>query len=86
MRDGVDSPGQTVDASGVRYELDEVCQTHNCPGSISVLFVPRGGKGRALSVRDGAHYRFLGAPDRRVREILKGRGATPSRRRRQAGS
>ena len=47
MRDGVDSPGQTVDASGVRYELDEVCQPHNCPGSdISVSFVPGGGKGR----------------------------------------
>jgi hypothetical protein len=82
MRDGVDSPGQTVDAPGVRYELDEVCQPCNCPGSdISVSFVP-GRKGRALSVRDGAHYRFLG----RVREILKGCGATRSRRRRHAGS
>jgi Inhibitor of vertebrate lysozyme (Ivy) len=70
-RNGVDTPGQMVEATGVRYELYEVCQPHNCPGNyIYVLFAPGGSKAWALLTREGGDYRFFGHPGPQQQALL----------------
>jgi Inhibitor of vertebrate lysozyme (Ivy) len=70
-RNGVDTPGQMVEADGMSYELYEVCEPHNCPGNyIYVLTTPGGSKAWALFTRDGGNYRFFGKPDQQQQALL----------------
>ena len=70
-RNGVDTPGQVVEAGGKSYELYEVCEPHNCPGNyIYVLATPGGGKAWALFTREGGNYRFFGKPDEQQQALL----------------
>ena len=70
-RDGVDTPGRAIDASGTPYELYALYEPHNCGGNfIYVLFSSLGGRGWALFTKDGGNYRFFGTPDPQQRALL----------------
>ena len=70
---GVANPARTVIVEGQPYQLNFVCQAHNCGGNeLHILFDAGATQAWGLLLEDGKSRRFLGNPDAAMRKVLEG--------------
>ena len=71
-KDGPTSPEASVQLDGIRYEVANVCKTHDCGGNrFYVLFAPKGAKAWGFLLKDGRDGRFFGRPDDEKKNALR---------------
>lgn len=70
-KNGVATPGKSIQLKGERYLINTVCKPHACgDNQFFVLFAPEGAKAWGLLLKDEKIERFFGAPDNALKTIL----------------
>lgn len=74
-RYGVDIPAVIVKIGHKRFELQRVCEPHNCCGKLFyILFSPKGARAWGLFITDDGTSRFFGKPDENIKSALISHG------------
>jgi len=69
---GVDSPGESRQIQGKKYELYQICEPHNCGGNFLYIIVePGGAKAWALLTKDSEISRIFGSPPEDIKSELE---------------
>lgn len=71
-KDGPTSPEAPVQLDAIRYEVANVCKTHDCGDNrFYVLFAPKGAKAWGFLLKNGKAERFFGKPDDEKKNALR---------------
>lgn len=70
-KNGVATPGKSMQLNGKSYLINTVCKPHACgDNQFFVVFAPEGTKAWGLLLKDEKLERFFGTPDSELKTIL----------------